>query len=79
MAFKMISVKTPIRLTQCNTHILELNNTKIGTHILQLNTHTQIEEKNPIDQFIKKIRCQKLKHAKAAIKHHKFIHKSMPI
>ena len=44
MAFKMISVKTPIRVTQCNTHILELNNTKIGTHILQLNTQTK--EKN---------------------------------
>ena len=46
MAFKMISVKTPIRLTQCNTHILELNNIKIGTHITVKHTH-RLRIKNP--------------------------------
>ena len=55
MEFKIISVKTSIRLTQCNIRILELNNTKDWhTYSILKNTHTQ--EKKLIDHLLKKLK-----------------------
>ena len=44
---------TSIRLTECNVHIFELNNTEDWhTHNTLKNTHTQ--EEKPIDHLLKK-------------------------